>query len=360
VTVLVTGANGYVGRRLVSALLADTDEQLVLCVRDPMRGDFDNARVTVVAADLCDPEPFATIEPAHITSIVHAAAVVRFNVDEPTARRVNVDGTATVCEFARRCPRLERLAVLSSIYSAGRSGGLIDESAHSGTDGFVNHYEWSKWEAERRALQVAQDVPVTIMRLATVIADSAAGTVTQYNAFHHTLKLYYYGLLSLVPGEAGTPIYLVTGDFVVAAVMRLLDAAAPLGIFHVTASRAETLTLAEMVDVALTVFDRHEDYRRRRLLPPLFCDQQSLADLLAAAETFSGSPINQALRSVAPFASQLYVTKDVSNERLRAAWPDYAVPDARSLMESTCEHLARTRWGRTQRRGAEVDVQAHG
>ena len=43
-----------------------------------------------------------------------------------------------------------------------------------------------------------------------MIADDASGAVTQQNAFHNTLKLFYYGLLALMPGACDTPLYFIT------------------------------------------------------------------------------------------------------------------------------------------------------
>ena len=66
---------------------------------------------------------------------------------------------------------------------------------------------------------------MSVLRLPTIIADGDDGQVTQYNAFHNTLKLYFYGLLSLVPGDPSTPVSLATAAFTTAAITRLLDPA---------------------------------------------------------------------------------------------------------------------------------------
>jgi hypothetical protein len=51
------------------------------------------------------------------------------------------------------------------------------------------------------------ELPLSVARLATVIADEERGAVTQFNAFHNTLKLFYYGPLSLMPGNPATRLY---------------------------------------------------------------------------------------------------------------------------------------------------------
>ena len=49
---------------------------------------------------------------------------------------------------------------------------------------------------------------------------------------------------------------------------------------------------------------------------------------------------------MAPFAKQLFVRKDVRNEKLAGALEDYRAPDASELLRKTCDYLIRTRWGR--------------
>jgi hypothetical protein len=210
----------------------------------------------------------------------------------------------------------------------------------------VNHYAWSKWAAEQESLAAAGDLPLSLLRLPTVVADDDSGTVSQYNAVHNTLKLYYYGLLSLVPGDPGTRLSLATTDFVSEAVRRLIEPEAPYGIVHVCPDPADTASLGALIERAFSVFERSEAFRRRRLLRPLFCDQRSFDDLVEAAQRMRGGPIHQSLSSVAPFAAQLHLPKTFRNDALRAAWPEYTAPDPLDLFEAVCDHLVSSRWGR--------------
>jgi nucleoside-diphosphate-sugar epimerase len=364
-TTLITGADGYIGRRLAAALLADGDDRLVLALRaadadefadkrarleralEPAPGGQNRGRdrVRFVAADLSRGEALDQIDARTVTRIVHAAAVTRFNVERDLARRVNVEGTARVAGFAARCARLERLALLSTLYSAGTRSGDVAERRHDDA-GFANHYEWSKWAAEEAAL-TARGLPVSVFRLPTVIADDDGGQVTQYNAFHNTLKLYFYGLLSLLPGSPSTPVSLATAAFTTAAVTRLLDRAVPDGIYHVCPDAADTPALQELITTAFAVFEGDRGFRRRQLLAPAYCDRESFNDLVAAASRFrGGGPIQESLASVAPFGNQLYLSKTFRNDALRAAWPGYLAPDPVALVAAVCGYLVTSRWGR--------------
>ncbi|WP_438297469.1 SDR family oxidoreductase [Streptomyces sp. HUAS TT7] len=358
-TTLITGADGYLGRRLAAALLAEGDDHLVLAVRaadgselsvkqrllrDEL-GEEARHRTRVVAADVTRDEVLAEIDPGTVTRIVHAAALTRFNTPRDAARRVNVEGTARVLAFAARCEHLQRFALLSTLYAAGRRRGAVREERLTDS-GFVNHYEWSKWAAEELVLDAAVELPVSVLRLPTLVADDDTGRVTQYNVFHNTLKLFHYGLLSLVPGERETPLSLATSEFTVAAVTRLLDPAVAGGIYHVCPDPADTASLGELIDTAFDVFERDEAFRRRGVLRPVPCDEESFEDLLGAAGVLRAGPMHQSLASVSPFAHQLYLPKTFHNTALRAAWPGYAAPDPIALAEATCARLVATRWGR--------------
>jgi nucleoside-diphosphate-sugar epimerase len=274
----------------------------------------------------------AEVDPGRITRIIHAAAVTRFDVSRETARRVNVDGTAHVRAFAERCRRLDRLVLLSTLYAAGRREGPVPE-VRLDDAGFVNHYEWSKWTAEERLLE-PPGLPVTVIRLPTVIADDPTGAIGQYNAFHHTLRLYGHGLLTLLPGDPATPLSLAPASFTVAAVTALLGAEP--GIYHACAS---PVTLGTVVATAFAAFARDDAFRRRMLPPPVPCDLASFRAMAAAVRGLRGGPLPAAFASVAPFAEQLYRPKDFRCDRLRAAWPAYRAPDPVALVGSVSANL---------------------
>jgi len=275
---------------------------------------------------------------------VHAAAVTRFNVEWDVARRVNVEGTTRLAAFAATCPNLQRLALLSTLYSAGRRSGEVAERQHADA-GFANHYEWSKWAAEQTVLS-ATDLPVSVLRLPTIIADGDDGQVTQHNAFHNTIKLYFYGLLSLVPGNPSTPVSLATAAFTTSAITRLLDPAVADGIYHICPDPADTPALDQLITTAFAVFEQDRSFRRRQLLTPAYCDQESFDDLVTASRRFSGGPVQESLASVSSFGTQLYLPKTFRNDALRAAWPGYRAPDPIALARAVCEHLVTSRWGR--------------
>ncbi|MDX1433566.1 MAG: SDR family oxidoreductase, partial [Gammaproteobacteria bacterium] len=159
---LITGAGGYLGAGLAARALAESERPVILWLHARSRAELeekssrlaavlgaDGARAAFRGGDLSSDEPFADIEPHEIGAIVHAAAVTRFNVEREAAEAVNVNGARRLFELAARCPALDHLLLLSSVYAAGLRGGCIAETPLAEPPAFANHYEWSKWRAER-------------------------------------------------------------------------------------------------------------------------------------------------------------------------------------------------------------------
>jgi nucleoside-diphosphate-sugar epimerase len=356
--ILITGAGGYLGVRLAEHYLALGEQPVVLWLHAKNRQQLDS-KVEVLRAklgdnlenaefrggDLCSAEPFSEVQPEGIGRIVHSAAVTRFNVDRELANHVNVEGAVKLYEFACRCPALDRLALLSSVYACGLTEGVVAEAPIIEEPRFSNHYEWSKWESERRLMRDFGALPWAIMRIATVVSEDEGGMVEQYNAFHNTLKLLFYGLVSLIPGNCETPLYFVTADFAVNAIANALEHDGTGNVFNVCHSRDESMTLGELMDAAFDRFREDPDFAARRILEPLYCDEPTFGMLADAVGAFSGDVVRQGLASIAPFAAQLFSEKSFANDRLREACSQYRAPDADLLIRNTCDYLARTRWG---------------
>jgi nucleoside-diphosphate-sugar epimerase len=166
--ILVTGATGKVGSRLVPWLLEGNDRVRVL-VRQPEQGDALRARgVEVAVGDLLEPD---TITPAvaGIDAIVHLAAFFRGATPEQ-ARAVNLTGTLNLARAAL-CADVSRFLFISTnlVYGPGRGRPAREDDP--GEPGGA--YPASKLEAEAalQELHRGEGLAVRTLRLAFVYGD---------------------------------------------------------------------------------------------------------------------------------------------------------------------------------------------
>lgn len=358
--ILVTGADGYIGRLVCDRLLANTDAALHCWVRSDSDEEFAQKqatlqaryaahadRITLHTGNLSDDTPFATVDPSGIGRIIHTAAVTAFNVREDVANRINREGTAKMLAFARGCQNLERYCQVSTVYAAGLAADAIHEAPLPKAGPFANHYERSKCEAEAILLEQYNDLPWHIYRVATVISHNDEGDVEQYNVFHNTMRLLFYGLISMLPGLETTPIYLVTGEFVADAIAALaMQDGNEQQIFHVCHRREESICLSRLIELCMEVFREDEGFRKRRILEPLFTDFEAFELLADGLSGLSGQVVSQAVESIRPFAPQMFIDKAFDNARLLTALPQASAPDAESLVRNTVRYLVRSKWGR--------------
>lgn len=357
--VLITGGNGHIASKMAQRYLQDKDTCVMLWLHADSLDAFSAKRAVLEAklqgasgqveyycGDLAAANPFGDVSPDNIDVVIHAAAVTRFNVEEELAQRVNVEGSEKLFKFCTRIPKLKRLALLSTVYTSGLHEGTIKEERLDDSAGFANYYESSKWTAEDMLQTRYAELPWQICRISTIIAEDESGAVEQYNAVHNTLKLLFYGLLPIIPGVPQTPLYFVTSEFVTESLYAVLEKAPEHKVFHVTHAREQSMSLGDLMDTCFKTFSTDEGFRKRRVIAPLFSDQQSFDRLANSVQGFGGAVMKQSVASVAPFSKQLFSGKDVRNDGLRSYLDDYVAPDMIAMVEKICLHLLSSRWDR--------------
>ncbi len=159
--ILITGATGFIGRRLTERLVSAGAEVTALTL--PGEESLLPQGVRVVSGDITDAtnvhQATSAVQPAWI---IHLAAVGVTNPDLPfmTVCRVNVDGVINVLDAAHAVPAVRRIVLVGSSYEYGAR--RTDE----GLDPF-NAYSASKvaaW-AFARAAYNTWGAPVVWVRL---------------------------------------------------------------------------------------------------------------------------------------------------------------------------------------------------
>lgn len=173
----VTGAAGFLGSRLVDALLARGDDVTILVrkSRQLPAAWSGHPRLTVIRGDLCEAETIRGLEGADY--VFHLGAAV-MGLSEHQFNSVNEGGTANLLRAITAIGTpIRRFVMLSSLAAAGptRDGVILDEKSIPNP---VSFYGKSKLAAEAVARQFhSEELPVTILRPCAVLGEDAADTV---------------------------------------------------------------------------------------------------------------------------------------------------------------------------------------
>jgi len=234
-TDLITGFPGFIGRRLVRRLLdAEPDLRVVALVEqrmlEPAReaaAAIDAERVELLAGDIADrrlglsDDDYARLT-GELRRVYHLAAIYDLAVPIELAQRVNVDGTGNVLELCAAAEGLERLAYVSTAYVAGKRTGVVYEHELSLGQGFKNHYESTKFQAEVWVRDRMQDIPTTILRPAIVVGDSKTGETQKFDGPYYLLRSVSRATRAGQPllhmGRSDSPFNVVPVDYVVEAI----------------------------------------------------------------------------------------------------------------------------------------------
>lgn len=351
---LVTGATGLLGRQLLAKLRAQNPERrIAVLVRKPEQaerlaaqgyvpvpGDLSRARLGI-AADQYD-ELTKTL-----TGIIHAGADIRFDVSLSESRAVNLFGARQMLDLARRCTSLRKMVQVSTVYVNGYREGVFAETAVPPGHRYVNFYQQAKHEAEWLAFDAMGEVPLAVMRLSLVIADSGDGTVSQFNYFHHLLRYLPGSPLPMVPGDPEVSADLIPSDWAAAALAYWFDYRfAPGAVRHLCAGPAGAVRLGDAIERICRVVESHPSCRLPKPVQvPRLVSVNEYNRFLARSRDANVRTLADA---VGNHVRLLGIRQAHRNECLMQDLEGSGVVlgDARQYLEKTVQYCLDTEWGR--------------
>ncbi|MBT9458051.1 MAG: SDR family oxidoreductase [Burkholderiaceae bacterium] len=242
----VTGATGFIGKRLVKKLLARRGSTVYFLLREesagkvadllsfwgvnktraiPVFGDLTGKKLGVSAADV------KTLK-GQIDHLYHLAAVYDLSADEESQISANIDGTRNVVEFAKAIDA-GHVHHVSSIAAAGLYEGVFREDMFEEAEGLEHPYFMTKHESEKIVRKECKQ-PWTVYRPAAVVGDSQTGEMDKIDGPYYFFKLIQRMRQILPPwmpavGLEGGRINIVPVDFVVNALDHISHTAAGKG-----------------------------------------------------------------------------------------------------------------------------------
>lgn len=234
----VTGATGFIGKRLVKALLARRGATVYFLLRPGSEGKVPEllaywgaakGRAIPVTGDLTGKKLGVAADQVKalkgsIDHVYHLAAVYDLAADEESQVAVNVEGTRNAVEFAKAIDA-KRFHHVSSIAAAGLYEGVFREDMFDEAENLDHPYFATKHESEK-IVRTECKVPWTVYRPAMVVGDSRTGEMDKIDGPYYFFKLIQRMRQILPPwmpsiGLEGGRINIVPVDYVVAALDHL-------------------------------------------------------------------------------------------------------------------------------------------
>lgn len=230
----VTGATGFIGKRLVKKLLERKGSVVYFLIRKesaakvaglreywgvsaarvvPVHGDLTTKKLGVSAEDIKKLK-------GQIDHFYHLAAIYDLGADEESQVAVNVDGTRHTVEFAKAIDA-EHFHHVSSIAAAGLYEGVFREDMFEEAENYDHPYFMTKHESEKIVRQEYKG-KWSVYRPAMVVGDSTTGEMDKIDGPYYFFKLIQRMRQLLPPwmpavGLEGGRINIVPVDFVVNA-----------------------------------------------------------------------------------------------------------------------------------------------
>jgi thioester reductase-like protein len=366
--IFLTGGTGLVGGHLLPKLaLADPKAQITLLIRAASEKEAQARlraiwqewassnearimpdRIRALRGDVTLPQlglggPAFKDLTVSVTHILHAAATVKFNLPLEEARMINCHGTQQVIDLAHQAIRakLQHVACLSTAYVCGNRTGLIREEDLDCGQRFRNTYEQAKFESEIFLRAHQSNLPLTIVRPSIIVGDSQTGKTTSFNVLYYPLKLFYQGLLPVIPGDPTTRLDVVSVDYVADAICHILLSPKHSGkTYHLVSGSARSNSTKEIAERAVAYLNRMNS---QKFKPPRFISLDVYQSLRPMAPPTVQEVMNK-LDFYLPYLAQQHDFADAQTQKALAGTKIAAQP-LLNYLEKTLAYCIATGWG---------------
>ena len=230
----VTGATGFIGKRLVKKLLERKGAVVYFLLRKESEGKVASlrqywgttaARAVPVYGDLTSkklgvsPDDIKKLK-GQVNRFYHLAAVYDLSADADSQVAVNIEGTRNTVDFAKAIDA-QHFHHVSSIAAAGLYEGVFREDMFEEAENIDHPYFMTKHESEKIVRKEAK-LRWTVYRPALVVGDSQTGEMDKIDGPYYFFKLIQRMRQILPPwmpsvGLEGGRINIVPVDYVVNA-----------------------------------------------------------------------------------------------------------------------------------------------
>lgn len=251
--ILLTGATGFVGKRVLADLLA-SNKKVICIARNPSKLEA-HENLIVVKGDLeqseilSNPEDISKLE--NVTNIVHMAALYDLAASAGACYMANVVASMNLLSLARKLPKFEKLIYISTVAVAGDYQGNVPRDEVDFGQKFPNYYAKTKAQAENLFRRGLASEKLCILRPGIIVGDSRDGIYDKADGPYMAIE-FFKRVLAKVPLLKKLPVYplpmnansqlpLVSVDVVVNVIVESINTPQLSGCYHIVSPDAPSV-----------------------------------------------------------------------------------------------------------------------
>lgn len=349
---LITGATGFLGKRLLVALRPTQENPVICLVRAKDADDArrrgasisSNRHVMWLRGDIQETQLGLNDATWHalagaVQEIFHSAASVDFNLPLEEAHAINVDGTARLLNLAETAlyqGGFRRFHHVSTAYASGRTCGTVTANCLPGDEArnFRNTYERTKARAER-LLRTQRQVPVSIYRPSIIAGNTTDGTTDNWNVLYAPMRQIHRNQLPVIPKGGAGYVDCVGVDYVAKGIAHLASLPAPVcAAFHLTAG-SSCFNVNEFINACVEICKKADtnyvgeckvvlplEWRRLKLTVAAAARLPTAIKGRAARSRRRAKLAQRALKGFAPYEPYTQVNTSFDNQHERRVLAD--------------------------------------
>ncbi|MEI8349198.1 MAG: SDR family oxidoreductase [Candidatus Omnitrophota bacterium] len=245
-TIFLTGATGLLGSYLLKILL-ENDNKVYALVRSRKNKSgyqrvidllkfWDDSISATTLKNLIAIEGDITLDDfgfeqkdtlkvisSEVEVIFHCAALTSFIAPLAILKKINIEGTKKVFDFALGCKKIKKINHISTAFVVGNKNDInFNEGMLKLGQGFYNDYERTKYEAEELMDGYRKKgINISVFRPSLIIGESKDGKTNNFNFFYEPHRFFSQELYADFPMNLECSLNLINIDTATKAIFLL-------------------------------------------------------------------------------------------------------------------------------------------